>query len=398
MKQIIYTGSFRFPDKDAASQRVLNNGKVFRKAGYHVVFFGWEKKERQKDIVKNNDYYYEGFKYSSQNELDRGFKNPFLKLKNFVFRGRKTLSNIKKHIKKNKIDYIVAYNANSYFLYKLFQLSKNNNIKLICDCTEWYEPEHLPGGKYGLANFDNNLRINKLYPLIKNVIVISSFLEKYLEKQGCNTITIPPLVDLDEEKWGFNSCEVKPNNDKIRLIYAGDPGKKDLLNPFFEALKEINKKYIRIEFTILGSNKENIHTNYFNDYKDVPIYIKCNGFVSMSEVSSIYRTSHFSVLLREDKRYAHAGFPTKLVESLSSGVPLITNNTSDIKKYINEGRNGFILNDNSTEGVIQCFKNILTLPKEKLQEMSENSKKAAQKNFDFNSYTDKVVDYLTEIN
>lgn len=396
--KVLYTGSFRFPDKDAASQRVLNIGKVFRKVGYDVVFFGWELKERQEDYVDNRGYFFERFRYLSQNELDRGFRNPFLRLGNFIFRGSKTLSNIKKYIKNEKIDYIIVYNANSYFLYKLHQFSKKNNIKLICDCTEWYEPDHLPGGKYGLANFDNNLRINKLYPLIKNVIVISSFLEKHLDKLGCRTIIIPPLVDLELNKWKIDSCMEKTNNERIRLIYAGNPGKKDLLSPFFEALKEINKNSIRIEFMILGSGEEYVRDNFYSNDIEIPCYIKCMGFVMMSEVSHYYNSSHFSVLLREDKRYAHAGFPTKLVESLSSGVPLVTNNTSDIKKYIKDGMNGFILRNNSTEGIIECFNTILKLPKKDLQKLSENSKKVARNNFDFNTYADRIVDYLTEIN
>ena len=40
--------------------------------------------------------------------------------------------------------------------------------------------------------------------------------------------------------------------------------------------------------------------------------------------------SHFSVLFREDKRYARAGFPTKAVESWCSGCPIITNRVGDL--------------------------------------------------------------------
>ena len=38
-----------------------------------------------------------------------------------------------------------------------------------------------------------------------------------------------------------------------------------------------------------------------------------------------------------------AGFPTKVSESISLGIPVITNNTSDLKKYICNGVNGYMI-------------------------------------------------------
>ena len=397
MKKIIYTGSFRFPDKDAASQRVLNIGKVFRNLGYEVIFFGWEKEERAQDISPEREFFYDGFRYYSQNELDQVASNPFSKLLKFIFRGDKSILSIKKNIQNNTVDYIVAYNANSYFLYQLHKLSKKNNIKLICDCTEWYEPEHLPGGKFGFANFDNNFRINKIYPRIKNIIVISSFLDKHLKNKGCDTVILPPLVDLRENKWQFNSPNVKVNKDVISLIYAGDPGKKDLLGPFFEALKYVNNKN-NFELILLGSSKDFIKKHYFNNEENIPKYVKIIGQVPMDEVPGFYRNADFSILLREDKRYAHAGFPTKLVESLSSGVPLITNDTSDIKKFIKDGFNGFILENHSVEKIIECLQNLLLLSEKEMVVMKENAKKTSSENFDFGQYTNEFKHFLSNLN
>ena len=57
----------------------------------------------------------------------------------------------------------------------------------------------------------------------------------------------------------------------------------------------------------------------------------------------IVRAADFTVLLRPDARFAHAGFPTKLVESLSLGVPVLANVTSDISEYVRDGREGILL-------------------------------------------------------
>ena len=37
---ILYVGGFELPDKNAAAHRVLNNAKIFRELGFHVIFCG----------------------------------------------------------------------------------------------------------------------------------------------------------------------------------------------------------------------------------------------------------------------------------------------------------------------------------------------------------------------
>ena len=42
-KTIIYIGNFELPNKNAAAQRVIANGKIFRDLGYKVVYIGISK-------------------------------------------------------------------------------------------------------------------------------------------------------------------------------------------------------------------------------------------------------------------------------------------------------------------------------------------------------------------
>ena len=194
-KNIIITGAFRFPDKDAASQRVLGLGKALKAGGNNVKFAGWENEPREFDFEADKQIYtYQDFPYFSQAELDLSHSNILNKVASFIFRGAKTIRWFKKYIKSNPVDVVVIYNANVYFILRMLVLCKANNIKLVCDCTEWYEADHLPGGRFGLANADNNFRIKVVYPMVKNVILISSYLKGYLEGKKSNIIVVPPLI------------------------------------------------------------------------------------------------------------------------------------------------------------------------------------------------------------
>src|SRR5690606_16954729 len=107
-----YTGAFRFPDKDAASQRVLNNGKILKSLGHSVRFFGWEYKEREVDYISKQGYFYQDFEYKSMNELDKSQKGIVSKIRGFLIKGNHTLQQIKNYKRNNPIDLIIIYNSN----------------------------------------------------------------------------------------------------------------------------------------------------------------------------------------------------------------------------------------------------------------------------------------------
>ena len=121
---ILYTGAFRFPDKDAASHRVLGIANALRDSGFNIVFCGWEQSPRPEDLQQNGVFQYEGFEYYFQCELELTFKNQFQRLVGYVQKGTKTIRWIKNYIKNNKVHYIIVYNSQSLFILKLFLLSK----------------------------------------------------------------------------------------------------------------------------------------------------------------------------------------------------------------------------------------------------------------------------------
>lgn len=394
MKKIIYTGAFRFPEGDAASHRVLGIAKALRYNNIETLFCGWENSPRIIDLTAEGIYKYQNFEYYSQDELDFSNKSKVVKLIKYLFRGIKTIKWIEKFIKTNKIDAIIVYNANSYFIYSLHKLCKKNQIKLVCDCTEWYEGKHLPGGSLGIFNADNNFRIRVLYPKVKNIISISSYLHNYFIKKKCNSIVVPPLVDLTDEKWKSCKANHNPHNKIFTLIYAGDPGKKDIISSLIDALNLINANNLKIKLLLVGITNEELKKKYLKSIISIPNFIKCLGKIDHRSTLMEYKHADFSIILRENKRYANSGFPTKLVESLSSGIPVIANSTSDISKYVIEGETGFIVNSTSPICLKKCFEEILELNIESLATMKKNAYKCAEKCFHYQNYSNLITDFI----
>ena len=94
-----------------------------------------------------------------------------------------------------------------------------------------------------------------------------------------------------------------------------------------------------------------------------------HGRVPQSMVPKCLAQMDFSVLLRPNARYAEAGFPTKLVESLSAGVPILANPTSDITQYVRDGREGVLLADHSPKAFAAGVERALAMPRDHWTDM-----------------------------
>ncbi len=333
---VLYTGAFRFPDHDAAAFRVFSIAQLLTSSGLTVAFAGWERHDHGKAHYK-----YRGYACFPQDEFRSGAVNSFNRLLGFLFRGHRTLRWIWKHRK--DFEAIVAYNPPALFALVLLLLGKICNFKVILDSTEWYESTHLVGGFYGFASIENWLRMNLIYKLFDHVICISTFLEKhYLSK---NVMRVPPLMPM----YQLESVPKPPIRQGISLIYAGEAGKKDQLAAFISSLGHVREKVgVSLQLNIVGMNwrelSELLNSHGLNPQSFSSLVV-CHGWVPREQVLRLYAGCHFSVLFRDFKRYALAGFPTKAMESLAYGCPIITNAVGDLSKFAENNVNALVMSE-----------------------------------------------------
>lgn len=397
-KQIIYTGEFRFPNGDAGAARVLGIGKALRKAGYDVVFAGWEDRERSEDFQSDGGHAYQEFRYWSQGDLRCTQLSPLKRLFRYIMAGSNTLRWLRS-IDLSDVKAIIAYHGGSLFLFRLNSFCKKNGIKLIVDCTEWYDARHLVGGRFGLVSLDNEIRMRLINTWIGVLLPISSYLENYYLTKGCRVLRIPPLVDLDESKWVIPDNIIPTDKSGLRLTYAGTPAKKDLLGNALRGLSILKDEGITVELHLIGPTRDDVTKCLDNDAFILDYLgdaITFYGRVSQSDVPHLIANCDFSLLLRPLERYAQAGFSTKLVESLAAGVPVIANPTSDIKGFIRDGIEGLLLADHSPEAFVVGVKRALNIPQAQRQVMRSNARLLAETSFDCRVYVKQLRTFMHE--
>ncbi len=378
-RNILYVGGFELPDKNAAAQRVIANAKLLRSLGHDVKFLGIHKEQKFTNLDDSNKKFYgfEAWSIPYPNSISSWIK--------YVTK----IDNIKYLIKSKNLkpDIIITYNFPAIASSKLIKYCKNNNIKLKADITEWYG--HKIRNILGLIKFfDSELRMRYYNKKLDGIICISKYLYEYYKDTVRNAILLPPLVDLSDEKW---KVETIPKKDKTVIVYAGSPGGKDKINLLIDTMLEVDNISQILEFRIIGISKDEFLARY-NYYSEAQINSISNfsaflGRIPHKEVIREVTNADYSAFLRENNKTNNAGFPTKFVESISCGTPVLTNKTSNIEDYLIEGKNGYWLEVDSID-----LKKILIEILNKKQQTIDSMKKYCKdmKVFDCMSNTDEM--------
>lgn len=358
---ILCIGGFEMPDGNAAAQRVMGNAKAFRDLGYNTFFIGLSKDKESCNVVGE----YEGFKYTNFNypESSKDWFSYLTSIKQY-----------NKYLEKQPA-IVIAYNFPSIALNRLRKWCYKKKINIVSDCTEWYEANGNILFKL-IKGFDTTYRMKYVHPKLDGIIAISNYLYEYYNEKTQNVIMVPPLVDLSMDKWNSNKLDFQINvSEKLSIIYAGSPGSgnKDRLDLVLNVLSQLKDEGIdNFSFSVIGLTESQYNSSFgtfvpSNISNDVIFKGRLSHKMTLNEI----KKAHFNLFLRNDNLANNAGFPTKFVESISCGTPVLTNSTSNIREFIVEGKNGFLISDNSFQTIKETLSKAIRLSRDEITEMKK---------------------------
>ncbi len=291
----------------------------------------------------------------------------------------------------------ILFDSGSVSLFKyLKNYSKNYSIPLVFDDVEWYSKSEYKLGCLSPYYRHNNLINTKLIDDSLKLVAISTFLEEHFTHKDIRTIRIPVIMDV--KNVTFNK-KLYTSNKVIKIVYAGQVGGKDHLFEMVEAVSMLSEaERNRISFNVVGINREQF-VSVFSD----SVLNKCgnsvvfSGRVSREKVITALNNADFSFLLRPaNERYAKAGFPTKIVEALSTGTPVICNLTSDLGLYLHNNFNSIIIEDCSAKACLNALRVVLSLSEDELSALSSEARNTALEYFDWENYSDSFINFVFE--
>ena len=272
---------------------------------------------------------------------------------------------------------------------------KKRRIQMIHDSVEWYSPEQFQHRKLAVGYIKKDILNRYLIDCSCKVIAISSYLEKHFATKGIKTVRIPIVITEDDL-----SHEKRLNPEKTVFTYAGQPGKKDFLPIMLEAfalLEEEERE--KVIFHIVGCNREQmiasgIQEDLINKLSD---HLVIHGRVDHTSVLELLKETDFTVLVRDpEQRYAKAGFPSKVVESLANATPVLCNYSSDLLLYLKDGENAIIAHNPSAESVVIAMRKALALTMDERKNMCDIALKTAREEFDMCLFFDIMSKILEQ--
>lgn len=380
--KILYAGAIGQKDT-ATSVHVLRNARLLEKMGNTVSFCC-------EYPVQGKILHGKSFKVDYSKEYQGSKKRRSAQWMLEQIFGFRMWRIVKKSLSKVHPDVLIYYDPASIFLYwRIMKLCRKMNIGFAVEVTEWAESKDYTGiGK--LVCWQRDMRKKYLDAKCGNIIVISPLLERHYTNQGANVLRLPPIYQDDD----FRTEPVQIEEKTLKLVFAGTLAQKDFLLPMIKAVNEINSESIKIEFIIIGVDKQT-----FEDYNSFEIGkgVRFLGRMDHERVLQYVANAHMSVLLREDKRYAKAGVSTKFTEAMCVGTPSICTKVGGTDVYVKDGINGILVDNNNIDTLIAALDRILQMPADQMMIMKKEALKTANKYFYDENYKEVFVAFLNKM-
>lgn len=338
---VICMGNFELPDRNAASHRVVNNGKLFRALGLRTVFLGVCRGERYFDGIVQRDYgtgfdmFEQSYPFTARQWAEEIFD--MRRLRELVRRYPDTVA-------------ILLYNTQYATLLAAKREFSGRGIRVLYDCTEWNGFTEGSPLKKAVKALDSRLIERFLPSACDGLIVVSERMRRRYEKK--EPLLLPPLVDTQDAIWR----QAPLPKERFTFCYAGDPSNKDRLDLLLTAFSRLPAGAAALR--VVGVSREEYAGGEAGAETPVPEHVRFTGRLSHAETVREMQSADCFIFLREPSRRNSAGFPTKFAEAYTCGVPVITTAVSDVARYADG--TCLVLPDVSPEGVAAAMTELLS--------------------------------------
>lgn len=291
---------------------------------------------------------------------------------------------------------VICYPGTAALVWRLLRVCRGRRIPFILDVVEWYKPSDTPLGRFGPFALDSEFRMRWLHQRAGNLICISSYLARFYRNKGCNVVCVPPIIGKANAALAASLPSETPPVRQVSLVYAGVPGGKELFAEIIAGVQAARRRSINVVFRVVGATEAYV-AELLRKGGRGPVSldgIQCYGRLPHVAAMGIVAASDFATIVRPQERFAIAGFPTKFVESLSLGVPVIANATSDIAEYLRDGQEGYLLDEPSAAAVEKAIVRAWERTPEQCSQMRNQARLRARECFDYRRYSRPLQEFL----
>jgi len=239
------------------------------------------------------------------------------------------LSELHKLLKKNDFNLIILKHFPFSSLIRLFTTSK-----IILSIQTGSVSNN------SMSRFFFNMLLHFESMVFNHNLILSDSLKKLLRISNKKTTVIP----LGSEVF----CTNNHKYNKLNLIYIGNLNNRDIEKTIYGTKEYLSNSKNKIELTylIVGFGNQDVERKIINLISELDLneIVKFAGLVPYNHLSEYVTKSNIGVSFVPITKYFDVQPPSKTIEYLLSGLPVIATATKENKKIINSN-NGILIDD-----------------------------------------------------
>ncbi|EME8150466.1 glycosyltransferase, partial [Enterococcus faecium] len=180
-----------------------------------------------------------------------------------------------------------------------------------------------------------------------------------------------------------------PKSDVIKFVFISRLMKEKGIEQYLEAAEIIKKEYPNTEFHICGFAEQ--------DYEKKLTSLQKSGIIIYHGMVIDIRKLLIDMHCTIHPSYYPEGISNVLLESASSGRPLITTNHVGCREVINKNKNGYLFQPKNTDDLVIQIKKFLDLSYEEKRDMGKESRKYVSERFSRDIVIDQYMKKIENI-
>lgn len=241
--------------------------------------------------------------------------------------------------------------------------------------------------------------VDKIYKRATKILVTSESFRNSIISRGIDLDKCAVWYQYAEDFYKPLKQTYRNNKDPLKIVFTGNIGEAqglDILPKVAIRLKD-NGYLDKVIFTIVGDgrNKQNL-INEINQAGVADMFVFVDAKPAI-EIPKILAESDVAFLSFANNELFKKTIPAKLQSYMACGMPILAVAEGESERIVKTALCGLVSKPNDIQDLMNNILKIERLPQEELNQMSINSRKYYDENYDKNNLIDDFDSFIKEI-
>jgi len=173
---------------------------------------------------------------------------------------------------------------------------------------------------------------------------------------------VAPAVDVA----GF-ACEPPRRDGPLRVLYAGTVGLAQGLDTLLDAARSAGPAVVEVTVAGAGADLDDLRRRAARERID---NVQLLGAVAASAVPALYAAADAGVVLLRDRPLFEGALPTKMLESMAAGRPVVLSAAGESARFVEDSGAGVVAAPEDPAALAEAFRSLASMSSERFDEFS----------------------------